>query len=64
LVGWVRNLTDGRVEAIAAGDQAVIDEFVALCRRGPIWARVDDVAASSAPAPDGNEFVERATGSA
>lgn len=43
LDGWVRNLTDGRVEAVFAGDAADIDDMVAACREGPRFARVAEV---------------------
>ncbi len=52
LAGWVRNRTDGTVEAVAAGDSAVLDQFIAACRTGPALARVADVAVSPAAAAD------------
>lgn len=45
VTGWVRNLKDGRVEMLADGDAAVIDEFLTKCREGPNLARVDDLTA-------------------
>ena len=44
LDGWVRNRRDGTVEAVFAGAEAVVDDMVAACRRGPPAARVIDVA--------------------
>lgn len=44
LAGWVRNLDDGRVEAVAEGPREALDALVAWCRRGPPAARVSDVA--------------------
>lgn len=41
--GWVRNLADGRVEAVLEGPAAAVDRVVAWCREGPRRARVDDV---------------------
>jgi acylphosphatase len=35
LGGWVRNLPDGRVEAVAEGDDGSVDAFVKWCRTGP-----------------------------
>lgn len=43
--GWVRNLDDGRVEAVACGDQAALDAFARWLAHGPPHARVTDVAA-------------------
>ncbi len=43
LEGWVRNRSDGSVEALFAGPAGVVAEMVALCRHGPSSARVDQV---------------------
>jgi acylphosphatase len=43
LEGWVRNRTDGSVEALFSGPQDVVADMVAACRRGPSSARVDAV---------------------
>lgn len=44
LSGWVRNLDDGRVEALAEGPRETLETFVAWCHRGPPSARVAGVA--------------------
>lgn len=41
--GWVRNLEDGRVEALIEGDQESVDRVEMAARRGPPAARVEDV---------------------
>ncbi len=41
--GWVRNLDDDKVEAVAEGSEEQIKKFVIYCRKGPEEARVDDV---------------------
>jgi acylphosphatase len=43
LEGWVRNRTDGSVEAVFAGLANVVAKMIALCRHGPSSARVDAV---------------------
>ena len=50
LVGWVRNVDDGSVEAVAEGPHEALESFLAWCRRGPPAARVDDVGARWLPA--------------
>ena len=44
LAGWVRNLPDGRVEALFEGGKEHVEEAVAFCRRGPPGAYVQDLA--------------------
>lgn len=43
LTGWVRNLPDGRVEAVFEGEEDKIKEAIRWCHKGPAFARVDDV---------------------
>ena len=43
LTGWVRNRTDGSVEALIQGSADRVAELVAWARRGPPASRVDDV---------------------
>ena len=43
LTGWVRNLWDGRVEAVFEGDESAVRQAVAWCHTGSRPARVDQV---------------------
>lgn len=43
LTGWVRNRSDGSVEALATGHEADIEEFIAACHTGPNAAKVKAV---------------------
>lgn len=43
LAGWVRNLFDGRVEAVFEGAPETVDRMVQWCHDGPDHARVDTV---------------------
>ncbi|HIV57971.1 MAG TPA: acylphosphatase [Candidatus Stackebrandtia faecavium] len=55
--GWVRNLDDGRVEAVACGPARRIDEFEQALRQGPRAADVADVSVSPATVSDTGSFV-------
>ena len=40
--GWVRNLPDGRVEAVFEGDEEAVKKLVEFCRNGPPSATVTE----------------------
>jgi acylphosphatase len=46
VMGWVRNLPDGDVEAVIEGDPEKVDRLIAWCHHGPPAARVDAVSVS------------------
>lgn len=41
--GWVRNLPDGRVEAVVEGEAEAVNAVVNWCHRGSPASRVDNV---------------------
>ncbi len=43
LAGWVRNLPDGSVEAVAEGPRQACEALIEYCRSGPPGARVDAI---------------------
>jgi acylphosphatase len=43
LTGWVKNLPDGRVEALFEGPSEKVREMVRWCKEGPSHAEVEDV---------------------
>ena len=43
VTGLVRNLPDGRVEAVFEGDEMAVNEVIEWCHVGPPKARVQDV---------------------
>jgi acylphosphatase len=52
--GWVRNLDDGRVEAVFEGTEAAVESMIEWCHTGSPKARVDDVSVEYGD-PDGVE---------
>lgn len=47
VTGWVRNLPDGRVEALVEGDADAVTRVERAVRTGPPGARVETVAVDS-----------------
>ena len=43
LSGWVRNRTDGSLQAQVVGEDEAVGRMVEACRRGPPLARVEAV---------------------
>jgi acylphosphatase len=66
LRGWVRNRSDGTVEAVFVGPRPALRDMVAACRRGPPKAEVSrlvEIPGEYAPAEDetGAEFRQMPT---
>jgi len=43
LKGWIRNLDDGRVEAMFEGAQEKVNNLIEFCKRGPSGASVSKI---------------------
>ena len=43
VTGWVRNLSDGRVEAVFEGEENAVEALLDFCRIGPHGAVVTNV---------------------
>ncbi len=41
--GWVRNMHDGRVEAVFEGEKEAVERMLNFCHRGPSGAQVTNV---------------------
>jgi acylphosphatase len=59
--GWVRNRRDGTVEALFIGDDGVLAEMEAACRRGPSMAMVTQVDRDDATDDGSDGFEARPT---
>ena len=58
--GWVRNRSDGAVEALLYGDTAAVEELLRSCRRGPRLASVSRIEEEWADPPEEPGFIRRA----
>jgi acylphosphatase len=43
VTGWVRNRSDGAVEALIVGEDTAVGTMIDACRRGPALARVEEI---------------------
>ena len=57
--GWVRNCADGSVEAQVEGDEAAVEQMVALFHEGPPNAQVQHVECEDARPEGGDGFAVR-----
>lgn len=55
LGGWVRNLPDGRVEAVFEGDEGQVRKAIKACEAGPGTAHVDHVNVNWGEAENGEK---------
>ena len=56
LKGWVRNLPDGRVEAVLQGLKEDVEGMIKWCYRGPSEARVSNIDVAYEEAKDDLEI--------
>ena len=58
--GWVRNVDDGRVEAVFEGPKEVVEETIEYCRNHQPYARVEEAnVAWEDPRGEGEFAIER-----
>lgn len=50
--GWVRNLGDGRVEALAQGPHDFVERLEVYLRRGPQSGQVEELTVKEAPSSE------------
>jgi len=56
ITGWAKNLTDGRVEITACGEQPAIEAFQDWLNQGPPNANVTSVTQEEAPLEEFEDF--------
>lgn len=62
VTGWVRNLSDDRVEAVLQGDRHDIERVLFYCKRGPFFANVTNIVVDWEDASEEfSEFKKRET---
>ena len=61
LRGWVRNRSDGSLEAVAHGPTKDVEEFIAVCMKGPHGAKVTAIDLKPTDPPQSIGFVRRPT---
>ncbi|MCB1906948.1 MAG: acylphosphatase [Rhodocyclaceae bacterium] len=61
LTGWVRNRSDGRVEAVVNGPELAVRAFIDWAYHGPPAARVEDIEVAESDDSGHSEFSLRAT---
>jgi acylphosphatase len=55
ITGWVRNLSDGSVEALVQGDNEAVEQIIGWCHNGPPGANVRYVDAK--PIDSAQEYI-------
>ncbi|MBU2560934.1 MAG: acylphosphatase [Nanoarchaeota archaeon] len=42
IVGYAKNLKNGCLEIVAQGEEKKLNDYIILCKRGPIFAKVEN----------------------
>lgn len=61
LTGWVRNRSDGTVEALFCGEDAAVAQMRLQCERGPTLAKVEHIIESEWQGETPTDFVQLPT---
>lgn len=61
LDGWIRNRSDGTVEALISGPTKDVEAFIAQCSRGPEGSKVKSIDLHKAEPPDEKGFHRRSS---
>lgn len=56
VLGYVRNLEDGRVEVFLQGESNSVDSLIAICKRGPQHSQIRSVEEKEERLQDFKEF--------
>ena len=56
VMGFVRNLEDGRLEVFLEGEQESVDNMVAICKRGPAHSNIKKIEEKEEKFQDFKEF--------
>ena|ERR1700722_13376004 len=57
--GWIRNRSDGTVEALVSGSTQAVEAFVGACMRGPAGSTIKNVELHKAEPPEEKGFHRR-----
>ena len=57
VTGWIKYLSEGRVEIMATGNETQLQQFIAWCHKGPEKAEVTNVIITPLTQQPFNEFI-------
>ena len=55
ILGWVRNNEDSSVDVMVQGEKKNVDDFIKWCKKGPPFAKVENVEAKEQKGLEGFE---------